>query len=144
MDVKFGYLKNQNKSMPFGIISPPASMQPAQPSNYQYFTAVQMYTVVTVSLTSTRSTPQPIGNITLPDGTVLSAWAANSVVVSNFPGGATMQFGVGNPFQAPTVASGVWTASQGFRIDNIPFTQLYVQNAAQTGVNVELTLAWVD
>jgi hypothetical protein len=144
MDATFGYLKNQNKSMPFGIIPPPAFQ--VTPSAYTYYTAVQMYTVVTVSLTAARTVPTAIGNVTLPDGTVLTKWAANSIVVSNFPGGASMQFGLGNPQQVPAagVVSGVWTASSGFRIDNIPFTQLYIQNTAQSGVNVELTLAWND
>ena len=142
VSLKFGKLKDANKSMPEGI-QPPVSRVPAQALNY--YTAVMPYAVVTIDLTNARSgTPVAIGNVTLPDGTVLTNWAANTLVVTSLPSTAVAQVGVGDSFTIPSAVGGCFTASAGMRIEAVPFTQIYVLNTAQSGVKLEAVLAWVD
>lgn len=140
VEVRIGKLKDLNKSMPEGII-PPANRQPL---SLAYFTGVQPISVVTVDLTPARLTPTALGSLTLPDGTVVSNWVANTLVITTFPGGAALSIGPGDQFTATPNSSGMITGSLGLRIEGIPFTQLYLQNPSQPGVGVEILLAWVD
>ena len=140
VEVKFGSLKDANKSMPEGIIPPLARISP---TTIAYFTALQPYARLVVDLSVARASLTAIGGMVLPDGTAVPAWAANTLVVSALTTGGLFTFAVGDAFTVPG-ASGEITGSSAMRLEGIPFTQLYIKNTAQPTTTAEFVLAWVD
>jgi len=139
VEVSFGKLKDPNKSMTFAI-QPPASRTP--PQTLPIVTAIQPYAVITVNLNTARSSATPIGAITLPDGTTLMNWGANTLVVTALTANATVSIGVGDSLTIP-VAAGCMTGSLGMRLEAIPFSQIYIVNTSQSA-SLELVAVWVD
>ena len=140
VEVEFGKLKDQNKSMPEAIV-PPANRIPTI-SPLPAYTMVQPYAVVTIDLTTAR-TVVSLGSITLPDGTTLINWIANNLAVSSFPSGASLSLALGDTLTTPT-AAGMIAVSSILNFQAVPFTQMLLTNTAQAGVSVQFVLSWVD
>ena len=104
---------------------------------------VQPYAVLEIPLGTARSFTS-LGSLNLPDGTLLSNWIAKSLTITSFPSGAALSIALGDRNTVPNSAYGLLTGSSGFRLDGIPFTQIYFMNIAQVGLTAELVLAWID
>ncbi len=97
-------------------------------------TKVQPYAIITLNAATVRADTAQ-GAITLL-GESVSGWKANSITILDL-GGNTLSFKLDDD------VAGEIPASDGLKIEGIPFTEIYWTNAAGAG-NMKIFITWVE
>ncbi len=100
-----------------------------------FLTKVQPNATISLALDAARSDGAQ-GALTIL-GEAVANWKANSITFISLGGGA-LQFRLNDD------DAGLITASDGLKVEGIPFTEIYWTHAAQAGITAEIFVAWVD